>query len=121
MYGSELVVNNPSDRAIKVSIRKRKGLDDLASEILCDQNSVLWAIEGRYFVFAEEIGPHTEKCFRVVHPEQADARNDRRSLRFELAVAVRRILSEFRDDYLSTSQILSGPAERLKNALKKAV
>jgi hypothetical protein len=121
MYGSELVVNNPSDRAIKVSIRKRKSLDDPASEILCDQNPVLWAIEGRYFVFAEEIGAHTEKCFRVVHPEQADARNDRRSLRFELAVAVRRILSEFRDDYLSTSQILSGPAERLKNALKKAV
>jgi hypothetical protein len=121
MYGSELVVNNLSDRAIKVSIRKRKSPDDTASGMLCDQNPVLWAIEGRYFVFAEEIGPHTEKCFRVVLPEQADARTDRRSLRFELAVAVRRILSEFRDNYLSTSQILSGPAERLKNALKKAV
>jgi hypothetical protein len=121
MYGSELVVNNPSDQAIEVKIRKRKSLDDLDSEILCDENPVLWAIEGEYFVFAERIGPHAEKSFRVVPREQAEARNDRRSLRFELAVAVRRILSEFRDDYLSTSQMLSGPAERLKNALKKAV
>jgi hypothetical protein len=104
-----------------VRIRKRKSYDDLAPEIRCDENSVLGAIEGQYFVFSEQIGPHAEKCFRVVPPEQADARNHRRSLRFELAVAVRRILSEFRDDYLSTSQILSGPAERLKNALKKAV
>jgi hypothetical protein len=121
MYGSELLVNNPSDQAIEVRIRKRKSHDDLASEILCDEKSVMWATEGEYFVFGEEIGPHAEKCFRVVPPKRADAGNDRRSLRFELAVAVRRILSEFRDDYLSTSHILSGRAERLKNALKKTV
>jgi hypothetical protein len=121
MYGSELLASNPSDRAIEVRIRKRKSRDDLAFEIFCDHNPLLWAIEGDYFVFAEQIGPHAEKSFRVVPPEQADARNDRRSLRLELAVAVRRILSEFRDDYLSTSQMLSGPAERLKNALKKVV
>jgi hypothetical protein len=121
MYGSELLVHNPSNQAIEVRIRKRKSHDDLASEISCDEKSVMWATEGEYLVFRGEIGPHAEKCFRAVPPKQADAGKDRRSLRFELAVAVRRFLSEFRDDYLSTSHLLSGPAERLKNALKKTV
>jgi hypothetical protein len=42
-------------------------------------------------------------------------------LRFEAAVAVRRVLSEFRDDYLSKYRFLKAPADRLKNLLRKAI
>ncbi len=120
MYGSEVLVDNPSDQPVDVRIRKRKSHDDLAPEILCDEKSVAWTIEGESFLFADKIGPHGEKCFRVVPPEQTDSGKQRRPLRFELAVAARRILSELRDDYLSTNHILSVPAEKLKNVLKKA-
>ncbi len=120
MYSNELVIGNPSGQAIEVRIRKRKSQDDLASAMLCDEKSVMWATEVEHFVFDERIGSHSEKCFRVVCPEQAHAGNVRRSLRFELAVAARRILCEFRDDYLSKNRFLSAPAERLKSFLRKA-
>jgi hypothetical protein len=120
MFGSELLVGNHSDQAIELRIRKRKSHDDLASKILCDEKLIAWGTEGEYFVFATECGPHEEKCFRVLPPELT-AREYRRPLRLKLAVAARRILSEFRDDYLSTNHLLSVPAERLKAALKKVL
>ncbi len=120
MYGNELLIGNPSDQAIAVRIRKRKSQDDLVSEILCDEKPVMWATEFEHFVFGEWIQSHSEKQFRVVYPEQANVGKVRRSLRLELAVALRRILSEFRDDYPSTSRFLSAPAERLKSMLRKA-
>jgi hypothetical protein len=57
----------------------------------------------------------------VVYREQAQAGKVRQSLRFEMAVAARRILSEFRDDYLSTSRLFRVPAEKLKSVLRKTI
>jgi hypothetical protein len=121
MYGNELVVSNPLDEALEVTIRKRKGRNDLVSEILCDEEPVMWASVGEYFVFGERISSHSEKRFRVVYRQQAHARDEQRSLRFELAVAIRRILSEFRDDYLSRSRFLTIPAGKLTGVLSKAI
>jgi hypothetical protein len=120
MYGNELLVDNPTDQSIEARIRKKRSQDDLISEILSDETPVTWTTEGEHFVFGDRIGSHSEKCFRVVYREKAHAGKVRRSLRFELAVAMRRILSEFRDDHLSTSRLLSAPVEKLKSALKKS-
>jgi hypothetical protein len=121
MYGNELIIDNPSDHAIDVRIRKRKSQNDLVSEILCDENPVMWVAEFEHFVFGGRIGSLSEKRFRVVYREQARTGTLRRSLLFELAVAVRRILSEFRDDYLSRSRFLTVPADRLKGMFRKAI
>ena len=121
MYGNELVIGNPSDHAIDVTICKRKSQDDLVSEILCEEKPVRWASEGEHFVFGGGIGPRAEKRFRVVYLEQAYVGRDHRSLRFELAVATRRILSEFRDDYLFRNRFLRDSAERLKSVFRKSV
>jgi hypothetical protein len=121
MYGNELMIGNSSSQATEVRIRKRKSQDDLVSEILCDEKPVTWDTKVGQLVFGEQIPPHGEKCFRVVYKDQAYARKIPRSLRFELAVAARRILSEFRDDYLSRSRFLSVTAGKLKSALRKTI
>ena len=120
MYGNELLIDNPTDQSIEVRIRKKRSQDDLISEILSDETPVSWTTEGEHFVFGDRIRSHSEKCFRVVYPEKAHAGKVRRSLRFELTVAMRRILSEFRDDHLSANRLLSAPVEKLKSALKKS-
>ncbi len=120
MYGSELFVDNPSDRAIEVRIRKRRIQGGPVSEVWCDENLVACVNEGEYVVFDERIPAKSERRFREVYPEQAQAGNVRRSWRFELAVAVRRVLSEVRDDYVSRSRFLSVPAARSKGELSKA-
>ncbi len=121
MYGNELIISNPLDQAIDVTIRKRKSHDDPVSEILCDEKSITWATDIEHVIFGEKIGSHSEKRFRVVYRGQAHTEKVRRSLRFELSVAVRRILSELRDDYLSRSRFPRGPANRLKSVSRKAI
>jgi hypothetical protein len=121
MYGNELLVGNHSDRTMDVTIRKRKGQNDLVSEILCDEKPIAWAAEGGYFMFVEPIGSHQEKRFRVIYAEQLPHGVPTRSLRLELNVAARRILSEIGDQYLSTNRLLSAPAARMKSLLRKAI
>jgi len=120
MYGNELTVCNRADQAIDVRISKRRSQDDTASEIYCDDKPITWTSEAERFVFGGRIDPHSEKCFRLFYPEPAPAVLLRRSLRFELSVAARRILSEFRDEYLSTSRFLNAHAQRLKSMLRRA-
>jgi hypothetical protein len=98
-----------------VRIQKRTGQGDFASEILCNEGPVAWTIQSEHFVFGERIAPRSKKSFRVVYREQP--RSVRRSLGFEMAVAARRILSEFRDNYLSTSHILSGATKKPNKAV----
>jgi hypothetical protein len=121
MYGHELIITNPSSQVRDVMIRKRKNQKDLVSEILCDEKPIQWTTETEHLVFGASIESGGEKQFRVVYQEQMPFEKIRRSLRFEAAVAVRRILSEFRDGYLSRSSLLRKPTDRLKNVFRRAI
>jgi hypothetical protein len=121
MYGNELLVDNPSGHAIDVRIRKRRSQDDLLSEVLRDGQPVAWTTEAGQFVFGERILSHSERRFRVFYQEQAHTGKVHRSMRFELAVAARRMLSEFRDDYLCRSRFLHASVDRLKNVFRQAI
>lgn len=121
MYGNELLVSNHSDRSMEVMIRKRAIQGGLAPEIFCDQKPVMWVNEAEHVVFQGSIASHSEKRFGVVYAGQAHTDKVRWSLHRELSVAVRRGLSEFRDNYLSRNEFLNAQAHRLKGALKRAI
>jgi hypothetical protein len=121
MYGNELIIENVSDQTIEVTVRKRTSQEDLIAKIVCDEKAVAWVTEDEDLVFGEWIQPRSERCFRVVYNEQPHTGQASRSLRFEIAVAARRVLSEFRDVYLSRSDFVSSHAGRLKNVVKKAI
>lgn len=120
MYGNELLIHNSSDRELNVHVRKRENQTDLVAEVRCDHKPVMWIIEADHLVFDERIGSCSERHFQVFYREQDEAEKVDRSLRFELSVAARRILSEFRDDYLSRNRFLSTTAASLKNVLTRA-
>jgi hypothetical protein len=119
MYGSELLFDNLSEHKIEVRIRKRKGEDDRLSEVLCDNNSIAWTMEHEHHIFGQQIEPRTQKLFRAVYKEKAFARTLPRSLRFELSVAVRRLLCEFRDECVTQSPFLGTSAVKLKRVLRR--
>jgi hypothetical protein len=120
MYSDELTVDNPSDRAIEVKVYKRRNHDEAPSKILCDEMPVMWATEMDHFVFGGRVGPRSENRFRLVYPERVNRESVTRSIRFELAVAGRRFLSEFRDEYVVTNRFLSASAIKLKSVLRKS-
>ncbi len=120
MYGNELLIDNPSDQEIELRVHKRESHADLVAEILSDGEPVTWTTEADQLVFSASIWPHSEKRFQVIYREPASAGKAARSLRFELSVAVRRILSEVRDEYISRSPLLSTTAASLKNVVTRA-
>lgn len=101
MYGNELLIDNPEARPIQVTIRKKSGQSDPVSEVFCNGEPIEWTINAGYLVFSGSILPGTESRFKVQYQNIADPATIDRSLRFELAVAARRVLSEFRDQYFS--------------------
>jgi hypothetical protein len=117
MYGNELQVVNPSDHPIETILRKRIDDDDAVSEILCDQEPIPWTTEAGHLAFRCQVPPKSEKWFRVIHRERAHAANMERTMRFKLSVGTRRILSEFRDNYLSKSPYLSARVHKLKKMM----
>lgn len=121
MYGGELLVDNDSDRTMEFTIRKRSGRDDLISKVLCEEKPIPWLVESDDITLSDSIGPYQKKLFRVIYREAAPRRMAPRSLRVRLNVAARRILSEIRDQYLSTNRFLSGPAARMKTLLRKTI
>ncbi len=119
MYANEVLIHNPLDHAINVNIRKREHEAELITEVRCDESPLMWITNGDHVVFDERIGSYGERHFQVFYREQDDTENTVRSLRFELSVAGRRILSELRDNYLSRSRFLSTTAANLKNVFAK--
>ncbi len=120
MYGNELLLKNDTGQRIQVTVRKRKSPGDCIAEILCDQTKVRWKNASEHDFFDVAIPPHTEILIRVVYREDA-SREIHRSLRFRASVALRRIFSELRDEYLLTNRFLNAPTRRLKTALRKAI
>jgi hypothetical protein len=120
MFGTELLIENPSSQVLQLHIRKKENAADLVDETRCDGKAVRWVSEGDHLVSELTIDPCSEKLFQVTYKQLDRAEKANRSLRFELSVAARRILSEFRDDYLSRSQFLSATAANLRSALTRA-
>jgi len=118
MYGSELVIGNPSDLPIVAKVRKRKGKSADIARVLCDGQPVMWEIEGDYLVFSQRILPHRETCCRVEYLELGTGGMAHRSLKFEASVAARRMLSEFRDNYISQTPLLNAPMKKLRKVVK---
>jgi hypothetical protein len=120
MYGNELLILNPLDQAINVHVLKRETEADLVADVRSGQKPILWATKGDHLVYDERIGPCSERHLQVFYRELDETEKVDRSLRFEVSVAARLILSEFRDDYLSRSHFLSTTASSLKNAFLNA-
>ncbi len=121
MYANELLVTNPSDRPVQLAIRKRASADDRISGIKSNGEPLAWSLDAQRLTFREQISARSDKLFRVDYGQRSRTDKLHRTLRLELSVALRRVLSEFRDDYVAKNRILSIPAGILKSMLRKAV
>lgn len=106
MYGDEVVVGNSKSQPVQLKIRRKNFQEDPILEVLCDGEPINWTTDSGYLVFGEVVAANTERRFQVVYQQMASVDAVRRSLRFELAVATRRVLSELRDEYLSKIRYL---------------
>ena len=118
MFGSELVIANPSELEIVAKVRKKKGKSGDIEEVFCDRQPVAWELDEGYLLFRHRILPRSKACCKVEYRKHGTDGMTRRSLKFEASVAARRVLSEFRDNYVSQSPILNTPLKKLKKVIK---
>jgi hypothetical protein len=119
MYGTELRIENSLGQTMEVTIRKRESQPALVSEVQCDGKPILWTTNGNDLVFSDRLSPDSQKHLRIIYRQSAEGGMMGRSLRYELFVALRRVLSEFRDDYLSRSPLLTAAVGKFRGRAHK--
>ena len=118
MYGTELSVENRSDRLLHVKLRKREPRRDAIAQVLLDGKPVVWTVDGDAIVFDASMAAGSQAQFKVLYNNQHNSAAMPTSLRYRASVALRRILSEVRDDYLSRSRLLTDSIFKLRGMLR---
>lgn len=104
MYGNELLIANATDVPMTIHVRKREQDPRHVREVN-DGQSVLWGSDAHALVFEVEIPARGERLVTIEYREYPAVGVWRRSLRHELAVTARRLLSEFRDEYVQRMRL----------------
>ena len=104
---------------IYVIVRKRENDPDPVAEVRSDQKPIMWNPEDDFLAYDEMIERGSEKLFQILYREQDEADKLARSLRFELLVASRRLLSELRDNYVSRSRTPKQHGSELKERARE--
>ena len=120
MYGSELLIGNPLEKEVSVHVTKRENGAEFVTDVRCDLESISWTRDADHLACETRVGPTEEKYFQIFYREPSEDGQPGQSLRFELSVALRRVLSEFRDEYLSKGRFLSNTAANIKQLLSQA-
>jgi hypothetical protein len=119
MYSNELLINNPTEQMIKVHVQKREYEADVIDGILCNQKPLMWTSNDDHLVFDERVEARSEGHFQVLYRGRGETEKVVRSWSFELSVAVRRILSEVRDEHVYRSRSIRIKAANLTNMLTR--
>jgi hypothetical protein len=101
MYGSELRLTNDSDREREVWVRKRESDPSLVESIAIDAYRVETTSSGNAISFSYRLPPKSQALVRVLYRGGPAYSSRPASAKYHVAVAARRFLSEFRDEYVT--------------------
>ena len=101
MYGSELLFLNPINEEMDVRIRKRESRADAVAQVRCSSGVTKPHYVDGEIVIHRRLEPREELKIEVQYKDAAPIEMVRRHRSFEVSVALRRILSEVRDEYLA--------------------
>lgn len=98
MYGTELIVPHSSNAPGSVRVRKRETEPAALAEVLSNGRTVQWNHESGYVQLSLDISSTTDTLLSLRYKPTAFSRPRSVSLRRQVAIAGRRVLSEIRDE-----------------------
>jgi len=101
MYGADLLLLSCTNAEADVVIRKKEHEADAIAEVRCTPGPAVCTVETDNIVVRSRIKPQSEIKVKVQYREHASTERAPRPLSFEVSVALRRVLSEIRDQYLA--------------------
>ena len=118
MYGEKLIIENPSTEPRHVLILKEEGDLDCVKAVLADHEPIDCASEGKNIRFNVTLGPKQTIQVQIIYLDKLGINTTHTGVGYEAKTRLRRYLSEFRDNYLSQSELLTHTASRIRQHLK---
>jgi hypothetical protein len=123
MYGTEILLANPHDRASEFEIHKLESDASTIEDITQQGQPIAWSDTSDGLRFRCLLPPGKSVLVKLAYGGKAGEPCVRVSMKYELSVAARRILSEMRDEYVQKlySRKTSLPVpQRAKTAVSEA-
>jgi hypothetical protein len=100
MFGTEVLLANASERVAEFDVHKPENDPSLVVNISQAGSAVRWSHNQDGLLFQSSLPPQSEALVKVRYQTDRAKQPPKVSMRYELAVAARRILSELRDEYV---------------------
>ena len=100
MYGSELLIENRSQRAKSYLIRRREHDSNSIESVYAESRCVPWNCAGDHIEFKVDLSPDESTLLRLLFKPAEDVAQARQNLAQSAKIVLRRYLSEARDNYL---------------------
>jgi hypothetical protein len=100
MYGSELLIENASDRAMSYSVGHRERDPHTIESVYAGSRRVQWNSGGDHIEFKLNLAPGESTLLRLLFKPAEDVVHERHSFAHSTKTVLRRYLSEARDNYL---------------------
>jgi hypothetical protein len=105
MYGTELRIENRSERAKRFLIRRRESEPSAIQEIRDGHRSVAWTFLNGFIYFRIDLKPAENRMISISFHELAGNGYDGDTLPYRFKTMMRRYLCEFRDNYVTTAKL----------------
>jgi hypothetical protein len=117
MYAKRLVIENRSAEPVEAVVLKEESDPDCVEAVKVDQSTIEHAYENYQLKFKVSICPGETTRVRVTYFDKLDLDPNEDGIAYKVKMAVRRHLSECRDNYLSQSDFLYAMAAKVKRHL----
>jgi hypothetical protein len=118
MYGEKLIIENSSTEPRHALILKEEGDVDCIKAVLANQQPVDCASEGKNIQFNVTLGPKQTMQVQIMYFDKLGMNATHTGVGYDAKTRLRRYLSEFRDNYLSQSELLTHTAGRIRQHLR---
>ncbi|MGH9405267.1 MAG: hypothetical protein ACRD3D_05435 [Terriglobia bacterium] len=118
MFGEEATVENQHRVPLETVFIRREDEPNSVKAVTVNETPVEFSYNGEDLQFAATVAPQASATVRIVYFDQLAAEESHEGVRRRMKTRARRHLSEFRDNYLSQSELLYEGATRIKRALR---
>jgi hypothetical protein len=108
MYGSELLIENPSNRARTYFVRRREPEPNSIESLYAGSRPVSWNSAGDHIAFKVELAPRENISVTLFFRSAENLPQSRQNLAQTAKIMLRRYLSEARDNYLMPTKARIG-------------
>jgi hypothetical protein len=102
MYGTELRMENRSEKRKRFVIRRRESDPSVIKEIRAESDQTAWNLSEGYVVFEIELNPGESRTISIKFHELSGNGQYTENASYKVKTLVRRYLSEARDNYVVT-------------------